>query len=93
MLVDVEAGVDDVELDDWTGRSVVEGDAEPLAPPQAASTDPATTRQAATPAEGYQWLRGASDRSRRARSWLAVSLAPAVMPTCGLPPLVELSIM
>ena len=50
VLVDVEGGVDEVVVDDRTGRFVVEGDAEPLPPPQAVSANPATTRQATTPA-------------------------------------------
>jgi hypothetical protein len=93
VLVDVEGGVDEVAVDDRTGRSVVEGDADPLPPPQAVSADPATTKQATTPAVRCQRLRGAPDRLRRARSCLSVSRTRALVLPCGLPFLLEFSFM
>jgi hypothetical protein len=93
VLVDVAAGDDEVVVDDRTGRFVVEGDAEPPLPPQAASTNPATTRQAATAAVRCQRLRGAPDRLRQARSRLSVPRARATMLPDPLPLPVELSFM
>jgi hypothetical protein len=75
-LCAVELVVDDDDLDDEAGRSVVEGDAERVPPPQAASTDPATTRQATTPAARQQRLRGAARLCR-----CAPGCAPGSPPT------------
>jgi hypothetical protein len=93
VLVEVEGSDEEVVADDRSGRSVVEGDTEGVPPPQAASTDPATTRQATTPAARHQRLRGTAGLCRCAPGSSSAPRARAVMILESQPLLVELSFM